>query len=956
MKRIKFWMALITLVYATSAYGQGWIRMYGANEEWDNNPGASSTKFPVVLSTQDSGYMVLCKSHVSDSLVFFKVNGAGDILWIKNHTWHDGLIASEYMVHGVDGGFVFAGRTPSQHETIRLEKRDEGGQSEWIKFLDVLPNQAEIPKKLITTADGGYAIIGLGNYLGNYDTTFLFKTNAVGEIEATKTYISDPSYDGLIFFDITEIPAEGFLITGREINYQTQDGNGFIMRTTLDGTIVWRKLLGQYRTPITVLLRNDSSCIVFDSENLMTKLNLQGSVLWEKTISYENFWQHRVENAINGNQNSIIISGILWDSQSAHNAFIYKLDSLGNKIWERRYEDIHHRRELNNLCQDDNGFIVSVGNMVEISPVYTPELLLIKIDSNGNLYTSAITGTVHRDSESDCLPDPTETGLSGWLVQADGTQSFATLTDAFGNFVLPLDTGSYDVAITPPGPYWETCNSTSQVNVTEFYDTLSLDFPAQAIDDCPYLTLDISTPFLRRCFDNNYYVHYCNDGTNTANDVAVEVTLDPYLTYVSATLPLVSQNGNVLTFNLGDVAVGDCGSFQITTYLDCDSTVLGQTHCTSAHITPDSLCLPPDPLWDGSSIEVDANCNGDSVIFTITNVGSEGMPAPLGYIIIEDQIVLLTNDFQLGAGESITVAVPANGGTFHLEAQQALAHPSGFATTGATVEGCGGWISLGFFTQWAFDDDPDPFTDVDCQANVGSFDPNDKQGFPTGLGEEHLLEPGQDIEYLIRFQNTGTDTAFKVTVVDVLPPELDLATVRPGASSHPYTYGVTPEGWLTFTFENIQLPDSTTNEAASHGFIRFRASQRPGLGWGNVIANTALIYFDFNAPVQTNTFKHRIGQVFPWSVVGTTPPVFQPKTNVRVVPNPLTDSALLQVEGIEPGPLNLVLTDISGKILRQQTITGTGFEFHRGELNPGLYFFKIERNGERVGSGKLMVR
>ncbi|MBK8562762.1 MAG: T9SS type A sorting domain-containing protein [Saprospiraceae bacterium] len=234
--------------------------------------------------------------------------------------------------------------------------------------------------------------------------------------------------------------------------------------------------------------------------------------------------------------------------------------------------------------------------------------------------------------------------------------------------------------------------------------------------------------------------------------------------------------------------------------------------------------------------------------------------------------------------------------------------------------------------------------------------PTTSRDFPAGLGEEHLIEPGQDLEYLIRFQNTGTDTAFKVLIVDVLPPELDLASIRPGASSHPYTYGVTPEGWLTFTFDDIMLPDSNVNEPASHGFVRFRASQVPGLGHGDVIANTALIYFDFNAPIQTNTYRHRIGQVNPWTLVGTEPPVFQQKTRVKVVPNPLTDSALLQVEGIEPGPLNLVLTDVSGKVLRQQTTQGTGFEFQRDELNPGLYFFQIDRNGERVGSGKLMVR
>ena len=55
-------------------------------------------------------------------------------------------------------------------------------------------------------------------------------------------------------------------------------------------------------------------------------------------------------------------------------------------------------------------------------------------------------------------------------------------------------------------------------------------------------------------------------------------------------------------------------------------------------------------------------------------------------------------------------------------------------------------------------------------------------------------------------------------------------------------------------------------------------------------------------------------------------------------------------------PLRLVLTDVSGMVLRNVEAVGTGFEFQRGELPAGIYFFKIDRNGERVGSGKLMVR
>ncbi len=717
----------------------------------------------------------------------------------------------------------------------------------------------------------------------------------------------------------------------------------------------------QYYFGVALSNANDGNYIVIGKvynsggfpSPICKKIDGNGNLIWEKAYGSSGFFLEEIYDILPIPNGYYILGRYPKGSPEGWQVWVIQIDENGNKINQHFLGTTEHEWGTNWLKTTIGTYIIC-GTAERDSMGW--DALLMKTDSLSNLFPSALTGTLHQDPESDCLPNPNEPGLANWLVQAEGTQSFATLTDSLGNFTLPVDTGSYEITITPPGPYWAACNSPTTATINTFFDTLSLDFPAQAITDCPYLTVDISAPFLRRCFDNHYYVHYCNDGTVTAEDAAVEVTLDPYFTYVSSNISPASQNGNTLTFDLGDVAVGDCGSFQITALLSCDSTILGQTHCTSAHITPDSLCLPPDPLWDGSSIEMDASCSGDSVVFTLTNVGTGDMPSPLSFIIIEDQIVLMTNEFQLGPGQSTTVSVPANGSTFHLEAQQAPEHPSGFASTGATVEGCGGWLSLGFFTQWSFDDDPDPFTDVDCQPNIGSFDPNDKQGYPAGLGDEHLIEPGQDIEYLVRFQNTGTDTAFKVVVIDVLPPELDLTTVRPGAASHPYTYGVTPEGWLTFTFDNIMLPDSNTNEAASHGFVRFRASQRVGLGHGDVIENTALIYFDFNAPVQTNTYKHRIGQVFPWTTVGTKLPVFQQKTQVRIVPNPLTDSALLQVEGIEPGPLRLVLTDVSGKVLRLQTINGTGFEFQRGELQSGVYFFQIERNGERVGSGKLMVR
>jgi hypothetical protein len=44
--------------------------------------------------------------------------------------------------------------------------------------------------------------------------------------------------------------------------------------------------------------------------------------------------------------------------------------------------------------------------------------------------------------------------------------------------------------------------------------------------------------------------------------------------------------------------------------------------------------------------------------------------------------------------------------------------------------------------------------------------------------------------------------------------------------------------------------------------------------------------------------------------------------------------------------------------VRQQieNFSNNRFEFDRKELTSGLYFFKIQENGQLIGSGKLMIQ
>ena len=154
-------------------------------------------------------------------------------------------------------------------------------------------------------------------------------------------------------------------------------------------------------------------------------------------------------------------------------------------------------------------------------------------------------------------------------------------------------------------------------------------------------------------------------------------------------------------------------------------------------------------------------------------------------------------------------------------------------------------------------------TDVDLTNNTtiqgvtvtGSYDPNDKLVATNSgpVNSEYSIEQDDWLYYTIRFQNTGTDTAFQVVVTDTLSSRHDPATFQLGASSHNYSVSLN-DRVLRFMFANIMLPDSNVNEPKSHGHVSFRikVKNEQDLQPGDQITNMANIFFDFNPPVITD--------------------------------------------------------------------------------------------------------
>ena len=141
---------------------------------------------------------------------------------------------------------------------------------------------------------------------------------------------------------------------------------------------------------------------------------------------------------------------------------------------------------------------------------------------------------------------------------------------------------------------------------------------------------------------------------------------------------------------------------------------------------------------------------------------------------------------------------------------------------------------------------------------TGSYDPNDKQENYGGAMQLSDAASGNYLTYTIRFQNTGNDTAFNIIVRDTLSGLLDSTSFEMINTSHDYKVSIINGKYITWKFNDIKLLDSTHNEPLSHGYISYRIKPKLPIGIGDVIQNSAAIYFDYNPPVITNTSRTEI--------------------------------------------------------------------------------------------------
>ncbi|MEM6726195.1 MAG: hypothetical protein AAF598_19280, partial [Bacteroidota bacterium] len=722
----------------------------------------------------------------------------GEIVWLKSG-YHSLSSAAAALVKAPDGGFAFATlmEASSGNNDITLTKVNAAGDLEWqVIFED--EGVQEHYESLQLDGAGNFVLFGeTGNFAS--ESARIMKVDPAGNL--LYDYVIPETTPDFTPLDFMVSSANEYVAVGhRRSNFNSAiDGNVYVKFDPNSGQVID---LIEFNHPnegtesfFRIIEAPDGNYLTFGANTSFTanigrfeirKTDPSGNEIWTTFLDSS--------NAVGTQDIFIDDSHIMLGYNKSIGAQIVprlaKMELDGSGVeWRRSYPDIGPASFQPYSYQSDGvgGYVITGVNFGAGMPFVG---WAIRTDSAGWVFTNELTGKAYDDINETCNPDPGEFGIPGWPIRFEKNFPVYRWTDDFGEYSILLDTGTYSMELVTPSAYWQTC-AVPDITLEDFFLNPVQDIGAFALVDCPDLQVAVGTNRLRRCINNTYAVSYCNFGTLPAINSFIEIELDPFLTYVSSTIPLTSQVGNTLTFDLGTVDLFECGSFSLTVFLDCDVT-LGQTHCTEAHIFPDSICVQSS-AWSGASIAVSGLCENDQTIeFEIENTGSGSMDGPLEYIVVEDEMILLQGQFDLDPGQIEPLSIPANGSTYRLIAQQEPDHP-GLSFPNIAVEGCGGFGSTGLINNFPLDES-DHFLSVDCTENVDSYDPNDKQVFPEGVGQEGFIEANRSLEYLIRFQNTGTDTAYRVVIRDTLSRKLDMEEFETGASSDPYTLDIRSAG------------------------------------------------------------------------------------------------------------------------------------------------------------------
>lgn len=180
---------------------------------------------------------------------------------------------------------------------------------------------------------------------------------------------------------------------------------------------------------------------------------------------------------------------------------------------------------------------------------------IVVVEENG----AKITWNVYYDSNSNCIKDNGELGLSNVKMNLNNNQVIA-YSDANGDFSLHLPLGQYTINLSD-NTYSYSCDGINTVSVNTLGAMINLgEIPVRPNCTLPDLAVSVSTTTMRRGFPSKYVIQTSNRGLGSADDIILTANIPVGITIDSASTDWSTQTSlegtTIMTWNLGDMDYG----------------------------------------------------------------------------------------------------------------------------------------------------------------------------------------------------------------------------------------------------------------------------------------------------------------------------------------------------------------------------------------------------------------
>lgn len=368
--------------------------------------------------------------------------------------------------------------TDSENDNLEnepMEREEETifeGEIDWVKNFG--GSGEDTPRTLITTSDGGYAILGYTNSTDGdlVDKTlevndyWLLKLDADGNLQWSKTYGGSKDDRGQ---SVVQTMDGGYAITGYAMS---SDGDGsknegfhdnWIVKLDGTGNIEWEQSYGfsGHDHSYDLLQTNDGGYFFIGFLDITaaradgyeekgysltrhgvgefwgTKIDAQGNIEWRRYFGGTN--NDRAHAVVQADDSGFVMAGFsesddfdISNTKGSYDFWVLKINSQGDLVWEHSFGGTGIEISQDIAKTEDGNYVVTGHTFSADTNISKnngeSDIWMIKIDDSGNLLWETTFG----GSQFDAAENVSLAGDGGFIISGNSKSSDADLTENEG--------------------------------------------------------------------------------------------------------------------------------------------------------------------------------------------------------------------------------------------------------------------------------------------------------------------------------------------------------------------------------------------------------------------------------------------------------------------------------------------------------------------------------------------